>query len=133
MGGLERICISIPSDLLAEFDKAISEIGYPNRSKAVQDAMRSFLSDYKATKALSGEAYGAIVMLYAHRKPGLVQRLLEVQHEHEDLIAATMHIHITEEECLEVLAVRGDVGRIRMLAEALRTKKGVKALKLIVL
>jgi len=132
MGKLERVCISIPSDLLAEFDDAIMKMGYPNRSKAVQDAMRSFLSEFKELKALSGEASGAIIMLYVHRKPGLVQELLEIQHEHDELIVATMHVHLTEEECLEVITVRGDVARIRSLANALRTRKGVRALKAVI-
>jgi len=127
------VCISIPSDLLAEFDKAIEQMGYPNRSKAVQDAMRAFLAEWKASRALEGTVSGAILMIYDHRKPGLVEDLLDVQHEHEDLIAATMHVHLTEEDCLEVIAVRGDVKNVRTLAEALKTKKGVKALKAVVL
>mgnify|MGYP000126622774 CR=1 FL=1 len=133
MGKLERICISVPSDLLADFDKAIGEVGYPNRSKAVQDAMRTLLAELRALKSLGGPARGAIVMIYAHRKPGLVQELLEIQHEHEDLVIATMHVHLTEEDCLEVIAVEGDAARMRALADALRVKKGVRALKAVVL
>ena len=123
----------MPSDLLAEFDSAISKMGYPNRSKAVQDAMRALLAEWKASEGLAGEVNGAIVMIYEHRKPGLVEELLDIQHEHEDLIVATMHIHLTEEDCLEVIAVRGDASRVRALAEALKTKKGVKALKSVIL
>ena len=133
MRRVERVCISVPSDLLAEFDDAVAKMGYPNRSKAVQDAMRSFLAEWKASQALEGRVNGAIVMIYDHRKPGLVEELLDVQHEHEDLIAATMHIHLTEEDCLEVIAVQGDVEDVRALAEAMKTKKGVKALKVVVL
>lgn len=133
MGKLERICISIPSDLLGEFDEAIREVGYPNRSKAVQDAMRSFLAELKASKMMRGPVRGVIVMIYAHRKPGLVQEILEVQHEHEELVRATMHIHLSEEECLEVIATSGDASEIRELAETLRVKKGIKALKVVVL
>ena len=123
----------MPSDLLAEFDRAVARMGYPNRSKAVQDAMRSFLAEWKASQALEGQVSGAIVMIYDHKKPGLVEELLDAQHEHEDLIAATMHIHLTEEDCLEVIAVQGEAGEIRALAEAMKTKKGVKALKVVVL
>lgn len=129
----ERICISVPSDLLAEFDKVVMDIGYPNRSKALQDAMRAFLAELKSSKELSGMVNGAIVMIYEHGKPGLVEELLEIQHEHDGIIAATLHIHLTEEDCLEVLAVRGEARQIRELADALRVKKGVKALRAVVL
>ncbi|RLI11127.1 nickel-responsive transcriptional regulator NikR [Candidatus Bathyarchaeota archaeon] len=129
----ERICMSVPSDLLAEFDEAISKVGYPNRSKALQDAMRTLLAEFKALGELEGIVNGAIIMIYEHAKPGLVEELLDIQHEHDDLIAATMHIHLTEEDCLEVIAVRGEAARIKRLADALRIRKGVKALKVVVL
>ena len=125
--------MSVPSDLLAEFDEAISKVGYPNRSKALQDAMRTLLAEFKALGELEGIVNGAIIMIYEHAKPGLVEELLDIQHEHDDLIAATMHIHLTEEDCLEVIAVRGEAARIKRLADALRIRKGVKALKVVVL
>ena len=133
MRRVERVCISVPSDLLAEFDEAVEKMGYPNRSKAVQEAMRLLLADWKASESLVGEISGAIVMIYDHSKPGLVQELLDIQHEHEDIIAATMHVHLTERDCLEVITVRGDASKVRELAEALKTRKGVKALKVVVL
>jgi len=124
-----RICISVPSSLLAEFDKAIQAMGYPNRSKAVQDAMRALIAEWKASGAVEGEVNGAILMVYEHDKPGLVPELLDIQHENEDIICSTMHIHLDPENCMEVIAVRGDARRIRALVEAMKTKKGVKHLK----
>ncbi|HDJ26569.1 nickel-responsive transcriptional regulator NikR [Candidatus Bathyarchaeota archaeon] len=129
----ERICMSVPSDLLAEFDEAISRVGYPNRSKALQDAMRTLLAELKALGELRGIVNGVIVMIYEHGKPGLVEELLDIQHEHDELIAATMHVHLTEEDCLEVIALRGEAQRIKELADAMRTRKGVKALRVIAL
>ncbi len=133
MKRVERICISVPSDLLAEFDEAVRTMGYPNRSKAVQDAMRSLISEWKATGELTGSVNGAIVMIYEHEKPGLVEALLDIQHEYGDLICATMHIHLDPENCMEVIAVRGDAQRIKELAEAMKTKKGVKQLRTILI
>ncbi len=126
-----RICISVPVSLLAEFDEAIRAMGYPNRSKAMQDAMRALISEWKASGAVRGEVNGAIVMIYEHDKPGLVDELLDIQHENEDIICSTMHIHLDPENCMEVIAVRGDAERIRALVEAMKTKKGVKHLKAI--
>jgi len=133
MKRVERICISVPSSLLAEFDEAVRTMGYPNRSKAVQDAMRSLISEWKAMGELTGSVNGAIVMIYEHEKPGLVEALLDIQHEYGDLICATMHIHLDPENCMEVIAVRGDAQRIKELAEAMKTKKGVKQLRTILI
>ena len=35
--------MSLPSDLLDEFDKSMSKSGFPDRSKAIQTALHSFI------------------------------------------------------------------------------------------
>ena len=130
---VERVCISVPSDLLAEFDKAIREMGFPNRSRAIHEAMRLLISEWRVSKAVGGQVNGAVVMIYDHTRPGLVGAILDIQHENEDLIRATMHIHLDEENCMEVIAVGGEAERIKALAEALRANKGIKRLKIIVM
>jgi CopG family nickel-responsive transcriptional regulator len=55
--------------------------------------------------------------------------LTEAQHHHSDLISSTMHIHLGEKDCLEVIAVKGKGSEIRHLSDELTTRKGVKILK----
>jgi len=131
----ERVCISVPSDLLREFDRASREMGYPNRSRAMHEAMRLLISEWKDSEAYEGVVNGAIIMIYEHKKPGLVRSLLEIQHqhEHEDLIRASMHVHLDEENCMEVIMVRGEAEHVRSLTNALRANKGIKRLKVIVM
>jgi CopG family nickel-responsive transcriptional regulator len=43
-----------------------------------------------------------------------------------------MHIHISEKDCLEAIAVKGKVSEIRKLSDELATKRGVKTLKTII-
>ncbi|HID08997.1 TPA: hypothetical protein EYP13_02090 [Candidatus Micrarchaeota archaeon] len=69
---------------------------------------------------------GVIVLLYDHRKRELSDELVELQHRHRDLVLATMHIHLDEANCLEVLAVKGPGKELQLLAEHLRFLKGVK-------
>jgi metal-responsive CopG/Arc/MetJ family transcriptional regulator len=40
-----------------------------------------------------------------------------------------MHIHLTKNKCLEIIAVRGKADGIKSLSQELMTKKGVKQLK----
>ena len=44
--GVARISISLPPSLLEEFDRVISSIGF-DRSKAIQQAMRDYISEYQ--------------------------------------------------------------------------------------
>jgi metal-responsive CopG/Arc/MetJ family transcriptional regulator len=40
-----------------------------------------------------------------------------------------MHIHLSERECLEAIAVKGNGVEIRKLSDELAAKKGVKLLR----
>ena len=62
-------------------------------------------------------------------KPGLLNEIMRVQHKFERVVASTMHIHLTRDKCLEIIAVKGRAGEIKSLSQELMTKKGVKQLK----
>ena len=129
-GGVSRISISLPPDLLREFDEVIRAAGYEDRSKAIQAAMRGFIAEHKWSGKLRGTGVGAIVMVYDHRVRGLQQRLTGKQHRFEEVIGSTMHIHLDRGNCLEIIAVRGDVEEIRALVRELEGERGVKQLRL---
>jgi CopG family nickel-responsive transcriptional regulator len=77
----------------------------------------------------AAEIIGAIVLLYYVDKPGLLSQIMNIQHKFEDVICSSMHVHLTEDKCLEIIAVKGDAQEIKRLTKALVTKKGVKQLK----
>ena len=127
--GVARFSVSLPPSLVREFDDSWKSMGYENRSKAVHDAFRSFISEYKWTRGESGEIGGTIVMLYYLDKPGLLNHIVEAQHKFENVVVSSMHVHLTKNKCLEIIAVRGRAGNIKSLSQELMTKKGVKQLK----
>jgi CopG family nickel-responsive transcriptional regulator len=55
---------------------------------------------------------------------------MEIQHKFRDIISSTTHIHLEEDKCLEIIAVKGRSGEIRKLAQELMAKKGVKQVKI---
>jgi len=124
-----RISVTLPSDLLREFDEVIRKMGYGNRSKAVQDAVRLFVSERKWLQEGSGPQAGVLMLLYDHEVRGLEDTLTDVQHNYAHIISSTMHIHLTERDCLEAIAVKGDASEIRKLSDELSSKRGVKILK----
>jgi len=132
MEKIVRISVTFPPDLLREFDEIISRMGYSNRSKAVQDAVRLFISERKWLQEEKGRQAGILMLLYDHNVRGLEDALTDVQHHHADIISSTMHIHLTERDCLEAIAVKGDAEEIRKLNDELSSKRGVKLLKTII-
>ena len=127
-----RISISIPQHLLRSFDDHINRLGYDKRSKAIQDAMQSLVTESKWMCEKMGKGVGAIAMVYDHRVKGLEEDLTEVQHHFEDTVCSSMHVHLDEENCLEIIAVKGKSRYVQDLAQQLKTRKGVKQLKLMI-
>jgi len=124
-----RVGVTFPPDLLRDFDEIIGKIGYESRSKAVQDAVRLFVSERKWIQEEKGVHAGVLVMLYDHEVRELESTLTHIQHHYTHIISSTMHIHLTERDCLEAIAVKGDAGEIRKLSDELAAKRGVKILK----
>ena len=129
MTKITRVGVTFPPELLKEFDQIIGNMGYESRSKAIQDAVRLFISERKWVKEEEANQTGVLLMVYDHEAKGLESELTETQHHHTDLISSTMHIHLSERDCLETIAVKGKASEIRHLSDELATKKGVKILK----
>jgi len=123
-GKISRFGVSMDDGLLAQFDELIRRLGYANRSEALRDLVRErlVLQEWEEGE----EVVGVIVLLYDHHRREIPDRLIDLQHGYHDLIMATMHIHMDEDNCLEVLAVRGPGPQIQKLADRLRSLKGVK-------
>lgn len=129
MPKVTRVGVTFPPELLKDFDDIIGKMGYESRSKAIQDAVRLYVSERKWVKEADAQQTGVLLMVYDHDTRGLERDLTESQHHHADLISSTMHIHIGERDCLEVIAVKGKGSEIRHLSDELATRRGVKILK----
>ncbi len=123
-----RISISTPRGILEEFDEVITQIGY-DRSKAIQQAMKNFLTDYKWTRSQAKRVAGVVIFIYNHHTIGLDERLTDIQHRHASIINSTLHLHLGHEDCLQIVAVKGSSGRIQKLSQEISTKRGIKQLK----
>ena len=130
---ISRISISLPTALLQRFDEHSQRLNYTNRSKAIQDAMQHLITESKWLCEQQGTGVGAITMVYDHHVTKLENILTEVQHRFHDVICSSMHVHLDDDNCLEIIAIRGPAKHVRDLATSLQTQKGVKQLKLTII
>jgi len=124
-----RFSVSLPPSLVNKFDETWKNMQYENRSKAVHDALRSFITEFDWMRTEKGRITGAILVLYYLDKPGLLNEITKIQHKFKNAISSTLHVHLEEDKCLEIIAVEGSVQEIRSLAQVLMTKRGVKQIK----
>ncbi|NLJ39490.1 MAG: nickel-responsive transcriptional regulator NikR [Candidatus Atribacteria bacterium] len=125
-----RISMSLPRSLLREFDAVIDDRGYRSRSKGIRDALKDYIVRYQWMNEMKGEYIGILAVIYDHHYTGVMEDLTDVQHRFRQYINAVMHLHMSEDHCLEVIVVKGDVEYIRSLTEKIMRLKGVEHVKL---
>lgn len=129
MAELERIGVSLEKELLLLFDQLIAEQGYASRSEAIRDLVRRQLSEERLRHPES-QAVAAVFLVYDHHSTKLTKSLIDLQHTHTSgtslHVISSLHVHLDEHDCLEVIVLRGRVGEINKMAEHILSKKGVK-------
>lgn len=124
MTNLIRFGVSISEDLLENFDRQMVNKGYENRSEAIRDLIRNHLVEIDWSVE-NEEVAGTITLVYNHHVKGLTDLLTELQHGYHHLIISTMHVHLDEHNCLEVLVIKGMAKEAREVADRLLGVKGV--------
>jgi CopG family nickel-responsive transcriptional regulator len=125
MDKVQRVGISLESDLLEKFDALISGQGYTSRSEAIRDLIRDRLTQAQLAQPRT-EAIAAVFVVYDHHQAQLAQKLIDLQHSHLLKTISSLHIHIAHHDCLEVILLRGVVSEITKLADHIVSLKGVK-------
>ncbi len=123
MSDLVRISMTLEKPLFAQLEKLTEATGAGNRSRFIQDLLRTHL----AIRAFSagGPMHGSITLVYRHHQRELPAALVEIQHDSKVTILAATHVHLNHHTCMEVLLVQGDSREIHQLSEQFRQLKGV--------
>lgn len=123
---MQRVTIAIDDDLLEALDALCARRGYQNRSEAVRDMVRQADAAERTRRDGDADCVAALAYVYEHETRDLARRLTNSQHEHHDLSVATMHVHLSHDDCLEVAVLRGTVGEVQAFADTVITQRGVR-------
>ena len=129
MSDTVRFGVSLDMSLLDEFDELIKGLGYANRSEAIRDLIRQKLVE-EEWEAPDRETFGVVFLVYDHHEMSVDRRLTEEQHHHHGDVISTMHVHIDEANCMEIVVLRGIGKDIQAFGRKLISMRGVKYGKL---
>jgi CopG family nickel-responsive transcriptional regulator len=117
-----RISITIPEALYRKFEQVARKAGFKKRSRAVGEALKCFISEYKSLEALpKASCTGTIIFTYLHDKPGLLEAITDLQHQYGKIITSSLHVHLDPERCLETIVIKGNTEVFREIVERLKT------------
>jgi CopG family nickel-responsive transcriptional regulator len=125
MAKLVRFGVSMDERLLAALDRLVARRKSANRSEIIRDLIRGEQVRESWEKG-RGAVVGTLTLVYDHHVREVNERLLQLQHDHEDTVHSTMHVHLSHRMCLEVMVLRGKPRDVQQLADQLIAARGVK-------
>lgn len=123
---LVRFSVAMPEELLMSFDQLVARRGLAkNRSEVVRDLVRDALvEDECSTPGIV--VMGTLTIVYDHHANDLQEKLHAIQHDYFEEIVSSMHVHVDQHMCLEVIVMRGETGLIQGIANRILGTKGVQ-------
>lgn len=123
---MQRLTISLDDDLAAAFEELMRRRGYANRSEAVRDLLRRELGEQDLVSGAADQCVAVLSYVFDHHERQLASRLTDIQHDHHDLAVATMHAHISHDDCIETIILRGATQQVRNFAQGVIAETGVR-------
>ena len=111
---MQRVTVTLDDDLMTDLDRMVEEHGYQNRSEAIRDFARAGMQQAAHNAGGGGECVAALVYIYDHAARDLSSKLVKNFHGHHDMSLASLHIHLDNDTCMEVTALRGHSPRQMM-------------------
>jgi len=129
---LVRFSVAMPESLLMNFDEFVARRGIAkNRSEVVRDLVRDALVRNQAEE-VGTDVVGTLTIVYNHHASEVQETLHAIQHSYLGIVVSSMHVHLDEGNCLEVIVLRGESTDVRLVADRIAGTKGVKHSGLVV-
>lgn len=122
---MQRITITIDTQLYNAIEKLAEARGYQNRSEIIRDLVRAGISETDEA-SLSGDCIASVVYVYDQETRDLPQRLAQAFQRAHDLSVATMRISLDHDSCMEVAVLRGKSKDVQKLANEIIAERGAR-------
>ncbi|QLG64252.1 nickel-responsive transcriptional regulator NikR [Halorarum salinum] len=114
------VSVSMPDDLVDRIDEFTEEHGYTGRSELLREASRNLLGEFEDKRLEGRELMGIVTVVFDYEGTAVEERMMQLRHEHEDIVASNFHSHVGDHNCMELFILEGSleeistfVGRIR--------------------
>ena len=129
---MATVSFSMSDELIEQLDEFTAEHDYPGRSAMVREAARSFLEEIEEVNLKNHKLVGVVTVLSQYETTDVERRLMDLRHEHDDLLAANVHNHVGNRYCIELFVLEGElegisgfVGTVRAMKDTLGVSHSV--------
>lgn len=129
MDEIIRFSVSLPTSLLESLDRGVIDKGYASRSEFIRDLIREKIVEEKWEQDSEG-VVGVLTLIYDHHQGDLLNRMVQIQHNHHIHILCNTHVHVDHHNCIETIIIRGRAQEIEKIAIEIGGLRGVNFAKL---
>lgn len=124
-----RFGVSLEAELLEALDRFVSSNHFASRSQAIRHLVEKNLVEEKWK--CDNVVAGAVTLVYPFDRHDIRSRSAEIQSIFREVVLSTQIFHITEVNCLEIIAVKGPSHRLTALSDQLVAIRGLQHGKLV--
>ncbi|WP_435346601.1 nickel-responsive transcriptional regulator NikR [Haloarchaeobius sp. HRN-SO-5] len=119
------VSVSMPEELLERIDQFADEHGYTGRSEVVREASRNLLGEFEDKKLEDRELMGVVTVLFDYESTNVEHRMMNLRHEHDDLVASNVHNHVGDHYCMELFILEGSLSDISTFVGKIRATQDI--------
>jgi CopG family nickel-responsive transcriptional regulator len=117
------VSVSMPEELLERIDTFAEEHGYTGRSEVVREAARDLLDEFEDTKLEDRDLMAVVTVIFDYETTSVEERMMQLRHEHEALVASNFHSHVGNHNCVELFVLEGRLEAISTFVGKIRATK----------
>jgi len=125
-----RIGISLPNNLLGQFDEILKYRHYSSRSEGIRDAIRTYTINNQWISDPTSPRKGAITIVYNFKTADLFESISAIRNQYRDAIQTIFMRQVSEERRVEIMIVKGTGVELRELADMLAETRGIESVRI---
>lgn len=126
---VSRFGVSLEEDLLTALDQYVTENNFSNRSQAIRYLIEKNLVEHKWK--CDNLVAGAVVLVYGCQRTDIRTKSVEIQAQYRELVLGVQQFYLSEQNNMEIIAVKGPSRRLTELSDKLISIKGIQHGKLV--
>jgi len=117
------VSVSMPESLLDRIDGFADEHGYTGRSEVVREAARKLLGEFEDKRLEGRRLMGVVTVLFDYETTAVEERMMQLRHEHDELVASNVHNHVGDHYCMELFILEGSLAEISTFVGKIRATR----------
>lgn len=123
---MERVTVTIDTDLMGKIDDLMKRKGYSTRSEIFRDLLRRGVAEEKPRSGPKSACLAVMTFVAEQKVRDLPQRIAKFQCEHHDMLRSQMQVQLDHDSALHTVVLQGPASAIEHASDAMLSQRGIR-------